>query len=70
MGFPQRHVEFAVGQLGGSDTPRVEAVVAWLLEHADLEPPEPVEPQEPAAEGGASSVAGSGSEVREKVVFL
>ncbi|KAL5011340.1 hypothetical protein ScPMuIL_009891 [Solemya velum] len=42
MGFGRKHVEFAVKSLGGtivpaSETPNVEALVSWLLEHP--EPP-------------------------------
>ena len=36
MGFPQANVEYALKELD-EDSPRPELVVAWLLEHPDVE---------------------------------
>jgi E3 ubiquitin-protein ligase HERC2 len=43
MGFPRSNVEYAISCQGGSDN--AEAVILWLLEHPDVRPPLPAEPQ-------------------------
>lgn len=53
MGFPRRTVEYAISCLGGSDS--AEAVILWLLEHPDVAPPVPAEPQE--SDGSDSDVS-------------
>lgn len=37
MGFPRSRTEYALKELGDEEEPRAELVVAWLIDHPDIE---------------------------------
>jgi len=37
MGFPRSRAEYALKELAEEEEPRAELVVAWLIDHPDIE---------------------------------